>query len=334
MTSPSRFQETPAGTETRRPELAGPLRLGTRGSLLAMAQAHEVAARLRAAWPDLEGEAAIEIVVVSTTGDRVRDRPLTDIGGKALFAKEIEAALLAGEIDLAVHSLKDLPSILPEEFELASVLPREDPRDCLITAEQLGPMTEGLSALPKGAVVGTCSPRRSAQLLMQRPDLSIVPLRGNVDTRLAKLRDGEMVATLLGQAGLNRMKITVGRTLEPQEFLPAATQGTIGLEIRRGDQATAERARAINHLETWHRSMAERACLAALDGSCHTPVAALAQVQADRLSLEALFLLPDGSRPLRARESGPVAEASKLGREAGEALMAAASPAHLALLEE
>lgn len=299
-----------------------------------MIQAHEVAARLRFAWPDLASEGAIEIVVVSTTGDRVRDRPLTDIGGKALFAKEIEAALLAEEIDLAVHSLKDLPSILGQEFELTSVLPREDPRDCLIGADHLGSLAGGLADLPKGSVVGTCSPRRSAQLLMRRPDLSVVPLRGNVDTRLAKLKEGEMVATLLGQAGLNRMKIETGRTLDPEEFLPAATQGTIGLEIRRGDRATAERAAAINHPETWARAQAERACLAALNGSCHTPVAALAEVTGEVLALEALFLLPDGSQPLNERITGPAAEAETLGRKVGKAIMAAASPAHLALLED
>ncbi len=339
MTSRSPIQDRAAhgssASEAKRPaQHAGPLRLGTRGSQLAMIQAREVAARLRAACPELEPEEAIEIVVVRTTGDRIRDRPLTDIGGKALFAKEIEAALIADEIDLAVHSLKDLPSILPEDFELAAVLPREDPRDCLIGAGHLGDLTGGLADLPKGSVVGTCSPRRAAQLLMRRPDLSIIPLRGNVDTRLAKLKEGEMVATLLGQAGLNRLKIAAGRPLDPEEFLPAATQGTIGLEIRRGDRATAERAAAINHHETWLRAQAERACLAALDGSCHTPVAAFAQVTGDALTLDALFLLPDGRQPLRARRQGSREQAETLGRKAGEAIMAAASPAHLALLEE
>lgn len=298
-----------------------------------MIQTHEAAARLRAAWPDLAAEGAIEIVVISTTGDRIRDRPLTEIGGKALFAKEIEAALLGDEIDLAVHSLKDLPSILPAEFELTAVLPREDPRDCLIGAESLGSLAGGLAELPEGSVVGTCSPRRKAQLLMRRPDLSIVELRGNVGSRLDKLKAGPMVATLLGQAGLNRMNIKTGRTLNPEEFLPAATQGTIGLEIRSGDRATAERAAAINHPETWLRAQAERACLAALNGSCHTPVAALANVSGAQLTLDALFLLPDGSEPLRGSIEGPVTEAETLGRKVGERIMAKASPAHLALLE-
>ncbi len=311
-----------------------PLRLGTRGSPLALRQANETAARLRAAWPELLPEEAIEIVVVRTTGDRVRDRPLADIGGKALFAKELETALLDETVDLAVHSLKDLPSILSEEFELTSVLPREDPRDCLIGATRLGELTQGLASLPQGSLVGTCSPRRQAQLLMRRPDLSIVMLRGNVETRLAKLEGGAMAATLLGCAGLNRMGLAVGRPLEPEEFLPAATQGTIGLEIRKGDSATARLAAAIKDPETWQRSLAERACLAALGGSCHTPVAALARIEGERLSLESLFLLPDGSKPLRQQVTGPAEQAESLGRAAGEALKAAAAPAHLALLEE
>lgn len=235
---------------------------------------------------------------------------------------------------MAVHSLKDLPSILPQDFALTAILPREDPRDCLIAADSLGPLTEGLAGLPKGSVVGTCSPRRAAQLLMHRPDLTIVPLRGNVDSRLAKLRQGEMVATLLGQAGLNRMNITVGQPLDPAVFLPAATQGTIGLEIRKGDWQTAALAAAINDPDSWQRSLAERACLAALDGSCHTPIAALAQVAKGQMTLDALFLLPDGCSPLRQHISGPSEAAEGLGRSAGEALMAAASPAHLTLLED
>ncbi len=331
MTSEPTIQEPLDETEPR----AGrrPLRLGTRGSPLALVQANEVADRLRAAWPALVEPGAIEIVVVRTTGDRVRDRPLTDIGGKALFAKEIEAALLDDTVDLAVHSLKDLPSILPQEFELAAVLPREDPRDCLLAAEHLGDLSAGLDSLPEGYVVGTCSPRRSAQLLLRRPDLRIVPLRGNVESRLAKLRSGEIGATLLGRAGLNRMRLSLGRILAPEEFLPAATQGTIGLEIRSGDRETRRLAAAINDAETWQRSLAERACLAALNGSCHTPVAAYAEIADAQLELEALFLLPDGSAPLRQRIAGPAAEAERLGRAAGETLLARSSPAHLALLE-
>ncbi|MEO1194289.1 MAG: hydroxymethylbilane synthase [Pseudomonadota bacterium] len=306
------------------------LRIGTRGSPLALAQAKETAARLRAAWPELEPDEAIEIVVIRTTGDKIRDRPLTEIGGKALFAKEIEAALLDESIDVAVHSLKDLPSILPDAFQLAAVLPREDPRDCLIQAEVRG----GLDSLPQGAKVGTCSPRRAAQLLLHRPDLQIAELRGNVETRLAKLRDGAMTATLLGQAGLNRLGMTdIGQTLAPEVFLPAATQGAIGLEIRKSDEATAARVAPLNDEESWHRSLAERGCLAVLSGSCHTPIAALAQVDSGHLGLDVLFLLPDGTQPLRRRTLGPLAEAEELGRTLGEALRADSSPAHLALLE-
>ncbi len=307
------------------------LRLGTRGSPLALAQAEETAERLRAAWPQLAEDGAIEIVVVRTTGDRVRDRPLAEIGGKALFAKEIEAALLAGEIDLAVHSLKDLPSQLPDQFALAAVLPREDPRDTLVQADGRG----DLASLPQGSVVGTCSPRREAQLLMRRPDLSIVQLRGNVGTRLAKLREGEMAATLLAQAGLNRMGLTdLGRPLATADFLPAATQGAIGLEIRRDDEARRALLARLNHRVSWQRAQAERACLAALDASCYTPIAALAEISGERLTLEALFLLPDGSQPLGRQFEGLASEAEALGRSLGEALLRDASPAHLALLED
>ncbi len=307
------------------------LRLGTRGSPLALAQAAETAERLRAAWPELAEEGAIETVVVRTTGDRVRDRPLAEIGGKALFAKEIEAALLAGEIDLAVHSLKDLPSQLPEAFALAAVLPREDPRDTLVLAQGRG----GLESLPQGGLVGTCSPRRAAQLLMRRPDLRIQSLRGNVDTRLAKLREGEMAATLLAQAGLNRMDLKdLGQALAPEDFLPAATQGAIGLEIRRGDDATARLLAKLNHEESWRRAVAERACLAAMNASCYTPIAALATVAGERLTLDALFLLPDGSHPLQRQVVGATGEAAALGDGLGRALCRDASPAHLALLED
>ncbi|GAB5467655.1 MAG: hydroxymethylbilane synthase [Rhodospirillales bacterium] len=306
------------------------LRIGTRGSPLALAQAEETAARLRAAWPDLAPPEAIEIVVVKTTGDRIRDRPLAEIGGKALFAKELEAALLADRIDLAVHSLKDLPSLLPDDFALAAVLPREDPRDTLIRAEGEG----GLESLAQGCVIGTCSPRRAAQLLMLRPDLQIATLRGNVETRLAKLKSGDMAATLLGQAGLNRLGMTLGLPLAPEVFLPAATQGVIGLEIRSADRATAKRLAPINDPETWHRSLAERGCLAALGGSCHTPVAAFAEVTGERIELRSLFLLPDGSAPLRRRSSAGLAEAEALGLSVGEALRGDAGAAHLALLED
>jgi len=311
---------------------AGRLRLGTRGSPLALAQAREIVERLRTAWPALAAPEAIETVIVKTTGDRLRDRPLTDIGGKALFAKEIEAALLAEEIDVAVHSLKDLPTQLPKVFALAAVPPREDPRDSLITAQPTD--AEGLDALPEGAVVGTCSPRRTAQLLMLRPDLSIVTLRGNVETRLATLKSGAIAATLLGQAGLNRMGLAIGRPLPPPVFLPAATQGAIGLEIRSGDAASAEILAPLNHRESWLRSLAERACLAALNGSCHTPVAALAKVVEGQIWLDALFLLPNGNAPLRHSCKGPAEQAEALGRALGGALRGDAGPEHLALLED
>ncbi len=312
------------------------LRLGTRGSPLALAQAREVRAHLASADPEFAGELAVEIVVIKTTGDKIQDRTLADIGGKGLFTKEIEEALLAGRIDAAVHSMKDVPTWLPEGLEIGAILPREDPRDAIISASG-----RDLAGLPAGAVVGTASLRRQAQVLLARPDLKVVPFRGNVQTRLRKLAAGEVDATLLAMAGLNRLGLggEVSAVLAPEDMLPAVAQGAIGLEIRRDDGATRDTLAARDDRDSAIRVAAERACLAVLDGSCRTPIAAFAELEGRgandggaRLRLRALVALPDGSQAHRAERRGAASEAIALGRDAGAELRAAAGPAFFAAL--
>ena len=297
-----------------------PLRIGTRGSPLALAQAHETRARLAAAHPDLAGPGAIEILVIKTTGDRIQDRTLAEAGGKGLFTKEIEEALAAGAIDLAVHSMKDVPTWLPEGLEISCLLPRVDARDAWFSASG-----RGLDDLPAGAVVGTASLRRQAQVLARRPDLKVVPLRGNVGTRLAKLAAGEVAATLLALAGLTRLGLTDGITavLEPEVMLPAVAQGAIGIECRSADAATLARLAPLACADTAARVTAERALLAVLDGSCRTPIAAHARLDGSGgLALDALVLRPDGSESFAARRLGRAAEAEALGRDLGDELKA------------
>jgi len=310
--------------------MASLIRLGTRGSVLALAQAQEVRDRLVLAHPELAADDAVEIVVIKTTGDRVQDRTLAEIGGKGLFTKEIEEALLDGRIDVAVHSMKDVPTWLPDGLALGAILPREDPRDALF-ARHGGSLAE----LPAGTVVGTASLRRQAQVLLLRPDLEVVPLRGNVQTRLRKLDEGQVDATLLAIAGLRRLGMAerVTALLAPEEMLPAVAQGAIGLEIRADDAATHALIAALDDPLSARRVTAERACLAVLDGSCRTPIAALAEFEdAATLHLRALVCMPDGSRVERAERHGPADEAEALGRDAGEALRAAAGPAFFAAL--
>ena len=267
------------------------LRLGTRGSPLALVQANLVRDALCAAhgWsPD-----QIEIVVIRTTGDRVQDRPLAEIGGKALWTKELDRALLAGEIDLAVHSMKDVETVRPEKIAVAAMLPRADVRDRLIGAESI-------DALPYGARIGTSSPRRAAQLRSLRPDLTIVPLRGNVDTRRAKVASGEADATLLAAAGLDRLDHgDVGTAIEVDQLLPAPSQGAVGIEVRADDAATRTLLAAIGDAPTERCVWAERGLLAALSGDCHSPVAALATIESDGLRLRAQILNSDGSEHVR-----------------------------------
>jgi hydroxymethylbilane synthase len=299
------------------------LRIGTRGSALALAQAAELRARLGAAHPELAAPDAIETVVIKTTGDGVRDRSLAAIGGKRLFTKEIEEALLAGRIDLAVHSLKDLETILPESLVLAAHLPREDPRDAFFS-----PRAPSLAALPAGAVVGTSSPRRRAQVLHARPDLRVAPLRGNVETRLSKLAAGAVDATLLALAGVKRLGLADRATaiIEPEEMLPAVAQGAIGVEIRRDDARAARYLAAIDDAPTAQRITAERAVLAALGGSCRTPAAALAELDGGALRLRAMILRPDGSERIFVERRGAAGDAAALGRDAGEELRRRAGP--------
>ena len=277
------------------------IKIGTRKSPLAMAQAEEVRALLLESAPDLE----VELVSMSTSGDNFTDRPLSEIGGKGLFTKEIEEALLDKRNDIAVHSVKDMQTLLPDGLTIGCVLEREDPRDRLI-----GNNLHSLDDLPKGARFGTSSLRRAAQLLMLRPDLTIVPLRGNVQTRLAKLASGEMDATMLAVAGLNRLQMwdVAGVTLDTNVFLPAIGQGAIGIECREDDTAI----------------ICERSFLQALDGSCHTPIAGYATVEGKELSLRGLIMRPDGSAHHRIELTGSCDDAESLGVAAGEQLLAKA----------
>ncbi len=265
--------------------MTAPFRIGTRGSPLALVQANMVRSALIAAhgWAD----ETVEIVPIKTTGDRVQDRALAEIGGKALWTKELDRALLAGDIDCAVHSMKDVETIRPTSLRIAAMLPRADVRDKLIGAESI-------SALAQGARVGTSSPRRAAQLLHLRPDLDILLFRGNVATRLAKLEAGEADATLLAAAGLDRLgQSEIGHAID--DLLPAPAQGAVGIEVRAEDKAACRIVDAIDHKATWRCVMAERALLASLGADCHSPVAALATIEDDRLTLRAELLAMDGS---------------------------------------
>jgi hydroxymethylbilane synthase len=304
--------------------MASPLlRIGTRGSKLALRQAAELCERLGKAHPALAEPGALETIVIRTTGDQVTDRSLADIGGKGLFVKELEEALAQHRIDLAVHSAKDMPAPSPEGLAIACHLPREDARDALIA-----PKAKSLKDLPPGATIGTSSPRRRAQLLHARPDLTIIPLRGNVDTRLGKIAAGAADATVLALAGLKRL----GRESEataifsPAEMLPAATQGIIAIEIRADDDKARTILAAIDHRPTAFCATAERALLETLEGNCRTPIAALATLDGNRLALDAMVLSPDGQICHRLSRSTTTSRARELGHEIGQALRAMAGP--------
>lgn len=301
------------------PSPDAPLKIGTRGSPLALAQAGEARGRLAQAF-NLPFE-AFTIVVIKTTGDRIIDRPLKEIGGKGLFTREIEEALLTGEIDMAVHSMKDMPVLQPEGLALDTYLPREDPRDAYIALDG-----GHLSDLPAGHAVGTSSLRRRAQLLHRRPDLKVVEFRGNVQTRLKKLVDGVAHATFLAMAGLNRLgDDDVPRSPVPEDqMLPAVAQGAIGIERRADDARLAEMLGMIHDDATGERLAAERAFLAALDGSCETPIAGLAELSEGTLRLRGEILRTDGSECLADEISGPVADGPAMGRELAARLLARA----------
>jgi hydroxymethylbilane synthase len=296
--------------------------IGTRGSPLALAQAREFQAALLAANPSLDPD-AIEMTVIRTGADKQPERPIAELGGKGLFVKEIEDALLAGRIDVAVHSVKDLPGLLPEGLELACVLPRADPRDAFISLA-----VGDLADLPPGSSVGTSSPRRAAQILARRPDLEIRPLRGNVATRLKKLGDGAMQATILAMAGLNRLGLADAATsvLAPEVMLPAAGQGAIGAECRGGDARTRGLLAATSHEPSETRVRAERAFLAALGGSCRTPIAGLAVFEGRQLIFNGLVASLDGKELHRTARRGEPEEAAAMGRDAGAELKAKAGP--------
>jgi hydroxymethylbilane synthase len=301
------------------------LRIGTRGSPLALWQAEETKRLLSAAFAGLN----IEIRVYKTTGDRIQDRNLSEAGGKGLFTKEIEEALLAHEVDLAVHSMKDVPTYLPEGLGIVAVLQREDPRDALIARDGAA----SLAALPNGATVGTSSLRRAAQLRAKRPDIRIVEFRGNVDTRLEKLKNGVADATFLALAGLKRLgkASVVSAILEPGEMLPAVAQGAVGIECRLNDKRTRDYLAAIDHPVTHDAVRAERGLLERLDGSCRTPIGALAILDGKGgLRLDGLVVRPDGTGLLTTVREGRVTDAEALGRDAGEELKLRAGPGYFA----
>jgi hydroxymethylbilane synthase len=297
------------------------LRIGTRGSPLALWQAHEVQARLAAA----HGVApeTIAITVIKTSGDIIQDRPLSEVGGKGLFTKEIEQALSDGCIDLAVHSSKDMPTVLPDGLMLAACLPREDVRDAFISRK-----AATLAALPRGAVVGTASLRRQAMVKRLRPDLQVVSFRGNVETRLKKLADGVVDATLLALAGLKRLGRADAATsiLDVDAFPPAVGQGAIGIETRADDRRTRDLVARIGDADTLSALTTERAFLEVLDGSCRTPIAGHARVEGGTVTFRGLILRPNGSEALETSRSGVVADAAALGADAGRELKGRAAP--------
>ncbi len=292
-----------------------PMKIGTRGSPLALAQAYETRDRLAAAHSLPED--AFHVEVIKTTGDQVQDRALSEIGGKGLFTKEIEEALLDGRIDIAVHSMKDMPTVLPDGLVIDCLLPREDVRDAFVS-ERHGALTD----LPAGAVVGSSSLRRRAQLLNRRPDLQVVEFRGNVQTRLRKLADGVAEATFLAVAGLNRLGHAdlAAKAIPVDQMLPAVAQGAIGVEQRAGDDATAGLLAAIDDAPTGQQLAAERAFLAGLDGSCRTPIAGLAELQGDELWFRGEIIRPDGSEQVATERRGPISDAAAMGADAAEEL--------------
>lgn len=305
------------------PSPSAPLRIGTRGSPLALAQAHETRRRLADAF-DLVAE-AFEIVVIKTTGDNRAmidaDQPLKTIGGKGLFTREIEEALLVGGIDIAVHSMKDMPVAQPGGLALDTYLPREDVRDGFVSLAH-----GGLEALPVGARIGSSSLRRRAQMMARRPDLELVEFRGNVQTRMRKLGEGVADATFLAMAGLRRLDMVhVARAaLEPEDMLPAVAQGAIGIERRAADTRVAAMLEAIHDAETGQRLVAERAFLAGLDGSCQTPIAGLAELAGGDLRLRGEILRPDGSEVITDDVSVPVADGAEAGAEMARKMRAQA----------
>jgi hydroxymethylbilane synthase len=297
------------------------IRIGTRGSPLALAQARQVATRLAAAH-GLAPEQC-ELVIIKTTGDKITDRPLIEAGGKGLFTKELEEALFAGDIDLAVHSMKDMPAVLPQGLAISAILEREDPRDAFVSLKYAS-----LDAMPAGAVIGTSSPRRQAQVLRARPDLHVVGFRGNVETRLRKLEEGVADATFLACAGLNRLGLSqhITAAMPTDVMLPAVAQGAIGIEIRSDDEATARLIAPLNDAATALCVTAERAYLAQLEGSCRTPIAGLAELDGNALRVRGEILTPNGVHAYVATHTGSAQEAMRLGEAVAAELLHQAGP--------
>jgi len=284
------------------------LRIGTRGSLLALTQSQWVKEAIERQWQGCQ----VELKIIKTTGDKILDVPLAKVGGKGLFVKELEDALLDGSVDLAVHSMKDVPAVLPKGLEIGAIPKREDPRDVLITREG-----EDLSILPPGARVGTSSLRRAAQIRSLRPDLEIENLRGNLDTRLRKVQEGRYEAIVLAAAGMHRMgwKDRITAYLDPTQFLPAIGQGALGIEIRTDDGAIRERLAPLHDPETAVAVRAERSLLKELEGGCQVPVAGYARVLEGRIvELSGLVASLDGKQIYRRTRSAPCNEAESLGR--------------------
>lgn len=293
------------------------IRIGTRSSKLAMTQAMMVRNALLRQYPEL-AEADIELAPMKTTGDKIKEKPLAEMGGKGLFTKELEEALLDGQIDMAVHSMKDMPTELPEGLMISAILPREDARDAFISRSAIT-----LKELPEGAKVGTSSLRRASQALAARPDLVVVPFRGNVPTRLRKLEEGQVEATFLAAAGLLRMEMGehITSVIEPEVMLPAVGQGAIGIETREDNELIRELLFPLSHDHTEACVYAEREVLRMLDGNCRTPIAAYAEITEHTLHLRALVASLDGQDIYRAEVSGPDSDAVLLGSQAGDKLL-------------
>ncbi len=290
------------------------IRIGTRGSKLALRQSEWIKAQLEAHHEGIQ----VDLIKIKTTGDKILDTPLSKIGGKGLFVKEIEEALLSNRIDVAVHSMKDVPAELPDPLMLSTFPPRENPADALIARGN-----RSLSELPKGARVGTSSLRRGAQLLHIRPDLTLIPLRGNVDTRLGKLKAGELEAVILAAAGLNRLGLAsvITHTISFDQLLPAVGQGALGLEVRRDDESIIGALDFLNHPDTRTAVTAERAFLKTLEGGCQVPIAGFAEIHGNTLSFEGLVAELDGSKIYREALTGHPDDAAKIGVQAAEKLL-------------
>ena len=331
--SSSRTTLTTSSSSSALSAIIEPLRIGTRGSPLALAQAYETRRRLIEEFPELADDGAIEICVMKTQGDMILDKSLMELGGKGLFTKELDTALLGHDVDICVHSMKDVPTWLPHGTILPCNLPRETTNDAFISS---GNKYQRISDLPDGSVIGTASLRRQAQLLAVNPTLRCVNFRGNVQTRLRKLDDGVVDATLLAIAGLKRMDMADCATsvLDWDEMLPAVAQGAIGIQCRTDDKRALAYIDALNHVDTHVCVNCERAFLEALDGNCKTPIAGQARIVDGMIVFRGLIAMPDGSVKYETEATGPIDEAREIGRKAGEELKARAGDEFFRMMVE